>query len=209
MGDNQRHKRLRFLLKQLNKDRKKQAKKIDILCNDLIGAQRGFIRRLKSISFAASFYESIMGLTDLNDLLHTAASLIESDNPGTDAAFFLRQADSFDVYMFETDPPAPLNRERIESCLTPELMDHACKSNRICTLDEIFEMGLHGNSTGLSGASAVTIPLGLHGLSFGFMLVYRSSAGKLTSGEIRDISGIVSGLSRAIACSQARSRAAN
>lgn len=209
MGDNQRHKRLRLLLKQLNKDRKKQAKKIDILCNDLIGAQRGFIRRLKSISFAASFYESIMGLTDLNELLHSAADLIESDNPGTDAAFFLRQGDSFDVYMFEAEASAPVNRERIESCLTAELMDHACKANHICTLDEVFEMGLSDNATGLSGASAVTIPLGLHGLSLGFMLVYRCSGRKLTTWEIRDISGIVSGLSRAIACCQTLSRAAN
>ena len=54
VGDHQRHQRLRLLLKKLNKDRKKQAKKTDILCNDLIGAQRGFIRKLRSISFSAA-----------------------------------------------------------------------------------------------------------------------------------------------------------
>jgi hypothetical protein len=36
VGDKQRHRRLRLLIKKLNKERKKQAKKIDILCNDLI-----------------------------------------------------------------------------------------------------------------------------------------------------------------------------
>jgi len=209
VGDKQRHQRLRLLPKELNKERKKQAKKTDILCNDLIGAQRGFIRKLKTISFTADFYESIIGMTDLNNLLYTAAKLIEADSPGANVAVFLRRAEDFELHVFESDPTATVNKEHIESCITQELMDNACKSNRVCTLDEIFEMGLHGNPTGLKGNSAVTIPLGLFGASLGFMLVYRCSGKKLTSEEIRNVSAIASGLSRAIECCQSHSRAAN
>lgn len=209
MGDKQRHQRLRLLLKKLNKERKKQAKKTDILCNDLIGAQRGFIRRLKTISFTADFYESIIGMTDLNNLLYTASKLIEADSPGADVVFFLRRAEGFELHMFESDRTATVNKEHLESCITQEVMDNTCKSNRVCTLDEIFEMDMNGNPTGLHGNSAVTIPLGLFGASLGFMLVYRCSENKLTSEEVRTASAIVSGFSRAIAHCQAHSHAAN
>ena len=60
MDHKQRYRRLRLLIARLNKERKKQAKKTDILCNDLIAAQRGFIKRLGTISFAADFYEAIV-----------------------------------------------------------------------------------------------------------------------------------------------------
>ena len=66
MDSKQRKKRLRLLIGKLNKERKKQAKKIDILCNDLIAAQRDFIKRLSTISFTADFCESIIGVSDLN-----------------------------------------------------------------------------------------------------------------------------------------------
>jgi hypothetical protein len=206
-----------LLLKKLNKDRKKQAKKTDILCNDLIGAQRGFIRKLKTISFSAGFYESIIGITDLNNLMYTAVKLIEAESPGAEVAFFLRQSESFETHVFEKSPPASLDKERIESWFTAESMECACKANRICTLDEIFEMdasgalstGPHGNPTGLHGTAAVTIPLGLLGASLGFMLICRSPEDKLKSDEIQNISGIVSGLSQGIACCRPRSRAAN
>ena len=207
VGDNQRHKRLLLLLKKLNKERKKQAKKIDILCNDLIGAQRVFIRKLNTISFTAGFYESIIGMTDLNNLLYTAVKLLDEKNPGTDAAFFLRRGENFDLHMFEINQTTALDKEQLESRLTQDLMNNACKANRVCTLDEIFEMGLDGNPTGLDGTSAITIPLGLFGVSLGFMLVYRDSENKLTSEEIQNISAIVPGLSQAIACCQAHSRA--
>ena len=208
MGDSQRHRRLRLLLKKLNKERKKQAKKTDILCNDLIGAQRAFIRRLKTISFTAGFYESIIGMTDMNDLLYTAGKLIEADVPGADVAFFLRRAEGFELHMFENSSAVPVKKEQIETCFTQELLDSACKANRVCTLDEIFELDMHGNPTGLQGASAVTIPLSLLGASLGVMLVCRCSENKLTPEEIRDISAIVSGLSQAIVSCRAHSSAA-
>ncbi len=209
MGDKQRHKRLRLLMKQLNKDRKRQAKKIDILCNDMIEAQRGFIRTLRTISFAASFYESIVGMTDLNDLLCTAVKLIQTENPAANVTFFLRRPESFEIHAFESSQPSPLGAEHIESCFSQELMDNICKSNKICTLEDIFEMGLQGDLAGLNGVSGVTIPLGQFGSPLGFMLIHRSSRGRLTAEEIGNISAVTSGLSQAIASCQTLSHAAD
>jgi hypothetical protein len=198
VNDRYRHRRLRLLIKKLNKERKKQAKKIDILCNDLIAAQRDFIKRLDTISFAADFYESIAGLTDLSSLLSTAGKLIKDEIPDANVAFFLRQPDSFELHMSESNQPIAMERQRLENCFTLELVDNLCKSNKVCTMDDMFAMGMEGNLNILNKISAVTIPLGLPGLSLGFILIYCSSPGKLTTSELNRIAAVTSGLSQAI-----------
>jgi hypothetical protein len=198
VGDKQRHRRLRLLIKKLNKERKKQAKKIDILCNDFIAAQRDFIKRLNTISFTADFYESIIGVTDLSSLLYTAVKLVKEKNPDVNVTFFLRQSDNFELHVFQSEQPIILDKQHLENCFVPELMDNICKSNKVCTLDDMFAMGLEGNLIGLNKISAVTIPLGLLGSSLGFILIYSSSQNKLAADEVRDICAVTCGLSRAI-----------
>ncbi len=209
MDDKQRHRRLRLLIKKLNKDRKKQNLKIDILCNDLIGAQRNFIKRLGIISFVANFYESITGTTDLNKLLYTAVEFFKAENTDLNVTFFLRQEENFELYMFESGRPSAIEKQYIESCFTPELMDNISKSNKVCTFNDMFAMGLQGNLNELNKISAVTVPLGLLGSPLGFILVYRSSQSKLTTDEIGRISAVISGLSRAITSCQTLSSAAD
>jgi len=208
VDDKLRNRRLRLLIKKLNKDRKKQNQKIDILCNDLIAAQRSFIKKLGIINFAANFYESIIGTTDLNKLLYTAVEFFRAEDADLNVTFFLRQEENFELYMFESGRPIPIEKQYIESCFTPELMDNISKSNKVCSLDDMFAMGLQGNPNELNKISAVTIPLGLLGSSLGFILIYRSSEAKLTADDIGRISVVLSGLSRAITSCQTLSRAA-
>ena len=196
--DHTRQQKLRLLISKLNKERKKQAKKIDILCNDLIAAQRYFIEKLKTINFTANFYEAIVGTTDLSSLFYTSGKLIKEEIPDANIAFFLRQQDNFELHLFESDHPITLDKQRPENCFTSEWVDNICKLNKICTLDDMFAMGLQGNLIGLNKISAVTIPLGLFGPSLGFILIYRSSQNKLTPDELNNISAVTRGLSRSI-----------
>jgi len=197
-NNEQRHIRLRRLTKQLNKERKQQAKKTDILCNDFIAAQKGFIKKLNIISFTASFYESIIGTTDLNNLLYTVVRLIKDQVDDANVTFFLRQAENFELHIFENAKPITLEKQHLENCFTPELMDNICESNKVCSLDDMFAMGLQGNLVGLNKISAVTVPLGRPGSSLGFILVYRPSETEVTADELKGISAVISGLSRAI-----------
>ena len=199
MDHKQRNRRLRLLVSKLNKERKKQAKKIDILCKDLIAAQRDFIKKLDTISFTANFYETIVGATDLSSLILTAGKLIKDEIPDANIAFFLCQADSFELHMFESNQPITLGKQHLENCFSPELVDNICKSNKICTIDDMFAMGLQGNLTSLNKISAVTVPLGRLGSSLGFILICRSSQNKLTADELNNVCAITCGLSRAIA----------
>jgi hypothetical protein len=228
--DKQRHKRLRLLLKKLNKDRKKQNQKIDILCNDFISAQRNFIKKLGIINFTANFYESILGLTDLKELLCTAVSFIKAEIEDINITFFLRQEppglhqdDSYELHIFNSDQPVSIEKggpfceqaakcepkQYIESCFTQELMDNISRSNKVCTLDDMYAMGLNGNLNEFNKISAVTIPLGHLGSSLGFILVYCSSQNKLNDDQISRISAVTSGLSHAIISCRVLSKTAD
>jgi len=213
----QRHKRLRLLIKKLNSERKRQAKKTDILCNDLIAAQRHFIKKLNTINFTANFYESIIASTDLSGLLCTASSLIKEKITDANISFFLREAESFELFMFYSDRPATSEKsptlqsygdgaQRLEDYFSPELVEDICKANKVCTIEDMFAMGLQGNLNVLNKISAVTIPLGLFGSSLGFILIYDRLENKLTADEIDDICAVTCGLSRAITSCQIDSR---
>lgn len=203
MDHKQRYKRLRLLISKLNKERKKQVKKIDILCNDLIAAQRDFIKRLNTISFTANFYETIVGTTELSSLILIASKLIKDATADANVTFFLRQSENFELHMSESAQPILLEKQRLENCFTPEVVENICKSNKICTLDDMFALGLGGNLTCLNKISAATIPLSQPGPSLGFILIYRSAQNKLTPDELNNIGAIAPGLSRAIASCQA------
>jgi len=198
MDQKDRHKRLRLLLKRLNKERKIQAKKIDILCNDLVAAHRQFINKLNAISFKAAFYETIISITDINELLSRTATSIEHLFGRANAVFFLREQNGFKLHLFESDKPISLNNKSLENCFSDELVENICKSNRICSLGDMLTMGLEANPTVLNKLSAFTIPLGRFGPSEGFILIYRPADKKLIPTDLDKICAITEGLSAAI-----------
>lgn len=207
MNDNTRNKRLRLLVSRLNKERKKQAQQIDILCNDLIAAQKQFIRQLKIISFSADFYESILGLTDLNELLACAGGLIKDHLGDANVAFFLLTPGSeaefsngnFEMHIFECDRPIDLENKRIENFFTADLIDSIAQSSRLCTIDDMLALGLVANPLCLEKLSAVGLPLNHSGCALGLVLVYRQSANPFTREDLKSLEQISTGLSRAIA----------
>ncbi len=193
-----RNQRLREILRRVNKQRKQQSHKIDILCNDMIAAYRDFIAKLQTISFTANFYELILGINDLNTLLYTACGPIKEKVPRTNVAFFLRDKGSFGLHLFESDQPISLEGRKLEKCFTSELVHNICEANKLCTLEDMLAMGIQGNPAELKKISAVTIPLRKRAESLGFILVYRSSDVNLTDGELHFLKAISTGLSRAI-----------
>ena len=211
MNDERRNKRLRLLISRLNKERKKQAKQIDILCNDFVAAQKDFIKALNTIGFAADFYGAIVGLTELNELLWAAGNLIKDQIPDANVAFFLLapsiaeglQPDNFEMHIFESDLAIDLEDRRIENFFTAELVGNIAKSNRICTIEDMLGMGLAGSPACLEKISTAAIPLSTPGSSTGFVLIYRSSRNQLTADELKAVAQIMPGLGRSIASCRA------
>jgi hypothetical protein len=201
--NDEKRKHLRLLIARLNKERKKQARQIDILCNDFVTAQKDFIQALRAISFAADFYESTAGITDLNELLCTAGKLAKEQIPDTNIAFFLLRNDSFEMHIFESDRPIGLDERRIENFFTTELVDNIARSNRVCTVDDMLEMGLQCSGACLEKITAAAMPLNARSGSLGFILIYRCSQKPLTCGEINCIAQITPGLARSISACRA------
>ena len=69
-----------------------------------------------------------------------------------------------------------------------------CKSNKLCTMDDLFGLGLDGNP----GFSAATVPLNDLGRSLGFLLLSRSTEQPLSSDDLERVALIACGLSQAI-----------
>jgi hypothetical protein len=198
MSQTDRQERLRLLARQLNRRRKQQARQIDILCHDLIAAQRTFIDRLQGISFTALFYKSLLGSTDLNDLLERAGRVFRDELPGAGVSFFLRQSDGCALYAGAPGDTAPAEDPRPEDCLPPDLVDSICKANKPCTLDDMLGMCLAGSLKGLDRFAPATLPLSDLGRPLGFLFLYRRAPQVLTAGELQRVSLVLCGLSQAI-----------
>jgi len=198
MSQVQRHRRVRLLVKKLNRERKRQASKIDILCNDLIAAQREFVRRLNGMSFAAHFYKDLLGAADLQSLLRCAGRLIREEMPGAEVTFFLRHPEGCERHMVEGNKALNLAVVRLHDAFTVELFENICKSNRVCTTDDLFGMGLAGNPSELATISVATVPLTDLGRSLGFVLICRTAPEALPLDELEMIGLVTCGLSRAI-----------
>jgi len=198
MSQTERYKRFRFLVRRLNQQRKQQASKIDILCNDLIGAQRSFLQRLQDIGFAAEFYRSLLGSTDLDTILVRAGRVIQQELPGAGVVFFLRHADGCEVHTCEGDEALYAEHPGPQEYLDPELVEGICKFSRPGTLEDIMALRLDGDWEMLSKFSLVTLPLSDLGRSLGFVLLYCPRPQVLNPAEVQRISPALHGLAQAI-----------
>lgn len=190
--------KIRQLVRRLNNDRKIQAKKIDILCNDLISAHRSFIKGLRSLSFAADFYESIIGKRRLDEILFTASDFIKNEVDNVELAFFIRKDNGFEKLDCQGIGLKDKKNDGLENCFTRELVENICKSNKLMALDDMLEMGLQARPAMISQVSAFAIPLARSGTSLGFILLYRASGQNLSISELKNVASVATGLSGAI-----------
>jgi hypothetical protein len=211
MSQTERYKRLRLLVRKLNKQRKRQASQIDILCHDLIGAQRSFLHRLQDLGFAAEFYRSLLGCTDVEGVLARAGRIIKQELPGTGVTFFLRQPDGCTVHACAGDESlcgeqqggdpkrdTPRLGTPPHEYLDPDLVENICKHSRPCLLDEILDFGAHGDLAPLRRFSLVTLPLSDLGRSLGFALIYCPRPQVLNLADVRRIVPVMRGLAQAV-----------
>ncbi len=197
MSQTERHKRLRLLLKKMNQQRKRQASQIDILCHDLIGAQRSFLRRLQDLGFAAEFYRSLLGCTDIEGVLARAGRIIKQELPGTGVTFFLRQPDGCTVHACAGDESL-FGEQGPHEWLDPDLVENICKRNRLCTLDEVLALSAGGDLAPLRRFSLVTLPLSDLGRSLGFALIYCPRPQVLNPADVRHIGPALRGLAQVV-----------
>jgi len=202
------HRRVRLLVRKLNKARKKQAKQIGILCHDLIDAQRDYNRRLSVIGLAAGFYKSILGINDLDTLLTVASEHMVETTDVAQVVFVIRTENNCKSYVCG-DSTLPMERDiRLEQLFSSEVMDSICNSRRPCTMDDMLAMGLQIRPKDFSQVSALTIPLTDGACARGFMLLYQENGHPLSKIQIKQLMSISGGLSKAITACEMLARSA-
>ncbi len=192
------NKRALKVIRSLHSYRQKQAGKIDVLCRDMVAAHREFSTRLATLNFVASYYESLLGCTGLDDLLDTAVQCIRQAVKEADAAVFLLSENGFDVHMADTGVADPVEKREFQHWFTRELVQSISQMNRICSLEQMLRMGLQGSPAVIKTISLAAIPLGRFGQSLGFVLVYRPAHLPLQSEELSRLAAVSVGLRKAI-----------
>lgn len=202
--DKEQNKQAQQVIAKLRTLTDEQAKKIDILCNDIIGAHGDFVRQLGNLAFVVESYESLLAQSDIGGLLATAAELIRGGVADCNVAVFLVDSGRFELHVVDEDSPIDIDRGRLESYFNPEVADSICRSNKVCSLEDMFEMGLIGNLSELGRICAAAVPLGRWGEAVGFILLYRRSENGFSRDELAKVVGITPGLCRAIKACQGR-----
>jgi hypothetical protein len=141
-------------------------------------------------------------MTDFDSLISAASRVIKAELGDANVTFFLHQTESFELYMFPSDNLITAEKSRLEDCFDAELVEAICKANKLCTLDDMFAIGLRGDSIKLRKTSAATIPLSDFGCSLGFILIWRPAQDRLQVERLRKICAVAHGLARAIKASR-------
>ncbi len=195
--ENQTNKRALRTINKLNAIRHKQAQKIDLLCNDMVLAGKDVIDQLGLLTFTVDFYESIAGQLDISILLDKAARQVREFVEDCNVAIFLTNSNGFELHMAD-DSPIEFDCSNIESYFTEEVVNEICRSNNICSMEDMCEIGLQGNPNVLGKISAAAVPLGRFSEPIGFILICRSINNKLTAKELDKVATITPGLRNAI-----------
>ena len=195
--DKHRRNRIRKLVHGLNKARHAQAKKIDILCNDMVSSHDNFITHLNLFRFATDFYEAIIGTDGLERMLEIAGEQICSELNDLNLAIILPGPEQL-VSHHSSASTIDIETHQLSSCITDKLIKNICRSNKVCTLNDMYKIGLSASPAMLKKISIAAIPLSRIGPPLGIMLLSRSAENPLRNEELTRIASITIGLGKAI-----------
>ena len=196
--DNRRNTKYRQLIRKLNGIRKEQARKIDILCNDILAAHGGFINHLKNFRFAADFYESILGINNTDLLAKAVGEFFTNNLNGVNAAVVFMVSGQPQIHIYATDPCLEEIPSQISPYLTARMVQMVCQTGKICTADELCTMGFFAGPAVLKKISLAAIGLNKAGPPLGMIILYRSAEKPFTNSELSQVSSVVGGLSTAL-----------
>lgn len=190
-----RQQRIRQLVRRVNRQRKQQARQIDILCNDLIGAQREFIRRLGTLSFATTYFQSILGVTDVDTLFDKTGQSLQGLFPEAHIVFC---RPGHEPWCFHTDHRGPGTGDlNLEQYLDATVIASISQCNRSCNADDMLAFGLQVNPCVLTACKAVTLPIADAGRALGFILLYHPGH-IFQAAELAPVTAMAGGLGRAL-----------
>ena len=190
------NKRALKVIRRLRTDGSKQAEQIDMLCQDMVSAHREFSTMLDTLKYAVSFYEHLLGCTDLEALLEAAVHSIHETIEHADAVVILLSDNDFDIHIPAADSVERVEKQQFRQWFTREIVNTVSQMNRVSSLDQLLRMGLQGPPAIIKTISLAAIPLGR---DTGLLLVYRPAEYPLQAGDLSRLAAVSGGLRKAIA----------
>lgn len=163
----------------------------------MVLANKDVIEQMRVLTYTVDFYESITGETDMTVLLDKAARQVRLFVKNCNVAIFLTNSNGFKLHM-AADNPIEIDDNNIEGYFTDEVVNDICRSNKICSLEDMCNMGLQGNPNILNNISTAAVPLGRFGEPVGFILICRDAKNTLSANELEKVATITPGLRNAI-----------
>jgi len=193
--DKAREKRVRRLVSRLNRARKSQAKKIDILCNDLVGTQRSFLKQLTAMRTLLDFQQTLAGQVNLENLLESAASMMQDWIDDVNVAVYTHG--SFRTHLVDCQILPNFDYEAFEQCFTSETIEAICSSRKCLDLDSLLMAGLQASPKLIKPICAVAVPL-INAESRAFILLYRPAQKPIVADHLKLISSVIPFLSKSM-----------
>ena len=192
-----RRNRARKLISKLNKERKSQNKKIDILCNNLISTQKKIVEQLQEYNFTLEFCQSIAGQTDLGRLIRQSQELIQMYFANCGVGLFLLESGDFAFHSADGECGTDFDVNKVESFFTNDVVNYVCHSNSVCSLSDISSAGI-GDISELNKLSIYAIPLSGFGRSVGFIMIWRKAENPIKKTEIERLCSVSPILAKAV-----------
>ncbi|NLW84707.1 MAG: hypothetical protein GXY41_09955 [Phycisphaerae bacterium] len=193
-----RNQRALNIIRVLKSRQRNQAKKIDILCRDMVAAHEHFSHNLSRLSFAVSFYETLLKCGGLEEALDCAVMLIRKHIHQASAAVFWVDSTGFDVHLAKSPDLGQVEKAHFQSWFSRQMVQQIGQTNRISSLEDMLQMGLMAPPSAIRTLSAAAVPLGRLGQGVGFILVYRAAERPLLAEELSRIAAIAPGLRETI-----------
>jgi hypothetical protein len=190
--------RARKLISKLNKERKSQNKKIDILCNNLILTQKKIVEQLQEYNFTLEFCQSIAGQTDLGRLMRQSQELIQMYFANCGIGLFLLESKGFAFHSADGECGTNLDINKVESFFNDDVVNYVCNSNSVCSLNDMSAAGLDSDISELNKLSIFAIPLSGFGKSVGFIMIWRKMGNPIKKTEIERLCSVSPILAKAV-----------
>jgi hypothetical protein len=195
--DTNRYTRLRGLVHGVNRQRKIQARKIDILCNDMVGAHRAMLERLDNLAFAGRLHESLIGHSSAPDILTALSTVLASRFGECGVAVLLLELDGITLH----DTHAGLSDEvaGLPSYFTVENIRAICASTRTYSITELLTLPVEIPPMTAEHTTASAIPLKLAHNSMGIVLLYNEAERPLAPRLVSTTATAAPAIARALA----------
>jgi hypothetical protein len=197
--DNNRYIRLRELVRGVNRQRKIQARKIDILCTDMVSAHRSILDRLEGLTFTNSLYESLVGCSGAAEVLEAISALF-ADRFGH-CGIAIATLDEGGITLHDTHAGLGEEVSQLPSFFTAENIRALCAANRILTLAELLELPVEIPPKTAERATAAAVPLRLAANATGLLLLYNDVEKQLPPRLIHSAAAIAPAIARTLATS--------